>query len=230
MMQPTAKPKMTDAERIRGEPNISTKMMVTKTLNPRPINFGSPLFCVRQYREHLLSKRYIPRQRLRSSCIWTQSVIARSTITIGTSSPILHSISNQIHTYQNQKTASHNLREYPIENLGRNKRHQYLHPDSTQHRSEHSTPRLRTRQFCSRLINRTRPIRVSHSRIIKRNIENIKRRPDDRQQSRANKKRCLGDVYPRHLQRRRYSSGDESSRNEVLGLLRIQIKCATGDC
>ena len=37
---------ITDADRISGEPRISTMTMVTKTLKPRPMSFGSPLYLV----------------------------------------------------------------------------------------------------------------------------------------------------------------------------------------
>ncbi len=40
---PTAKPKIIEADFIKGDPNCSTMMTVTKTLKPRPISFGSPL-------------------------------------------------------------------------------------------------------------------------------------------------------------------------------------------
>ena len=43
IMHPTASPKTTDAERMSGDPKSSTMMIVTKTLNPRPMSFGSPL-------------------------------------------------------------------------------------------------------------------------------------------------------------------------------------------
>lgn len=43
MAQPTARPRMMDADFMRGEPNCSTMITVTKTLKPRPMSFGSPL-------------------------------------------------------------------------------------------------------------------------------------------------------------------------------------------
>jgi len=42
IIQPTARPMITEAERMSGAPMHSTTMMVTKTLKPSPINFGSP--------------------------------------------------------------------------------------------------------------------------------------------------------------------------------------------
>lgn len=43
---PTASPKTTDAERMRGDPKSSTTMIVTNTLNPRPMSFGFPLIAM----------------------------------------------------------------------------------------------------------------------------------------------------------------------------------------
>ena len=40
--QPTPRPIKTAADFIKGEPNCSTTITLTKTLKPRPINFGSP--------------------------------------------------------------------------------------------------------------------------------------------------------------------------------------------
>jgi hypothetical protein len=45
---PTARPKMIEADFMRGDPNCSTMMTVTKTLKPNPMSFGSPLVS-RQY-------------------------------------------------------------------------------------------------------------------------------------------------------------------------------------
>jgi hypothetical protein len=42
-IHPMARPNMTDADRMRGDPKSSTKIMVTNTLNPKPISFESPL-------------------------------------------------------------------------------------------------------------------------------------------------------------------------------------------
>lgn len=43
MAQPTARPKTIEADFMSGEPKSSTMITVTKTLNPRPMSFGSPL-------------------------------------------------------------------------------------------------------------------------------------------------------------------------------------------
>lgn len=70
---PTAKPKMIDADFMSGEPNCSTIMTVTKTLNPRPMSFGSPLWhgTLADDNKNCQPKEDLPRQRL-----WRASIRA----------------------------------------------------------------------------------------------------------------------------------------------------------
>jgi hypothetical protein len=59
--QPTARPRTTDAERMSGDPKSSTKIIVIKTLKPRPISFGSPLSIISIMTREFYGFVFLPR-------------------------------------------------------------------------------------------------------------------------------------------------------------------------
>jgi len=99
MAHPTARPRMMEADFMRGEPNCSTMITETKTENPRPMSLGSPLWAA------LAGTSYFgvgnpPNKRLRRVDVRTQGIIAYPTIAVATPTPILHPIAYEVHAHE----------------------------------------------------------------------------------------------------------------------------------
>lgn len=176
--QPTARPRMMDADFISGEPNCSTTITVTKTLKPRPMSFGSPL-------THALVRLYdgkyshLPRERFRSSNIRAESIESIPTITVRTPAPILHPRIDQVNSHKKQQAPRYNLREYLIQGLRRYHAHCDLNPDRAKHTPQYRAPGIGTRKLRSICCRRASAVRISHGSIVECNGKDVKCWPDD---------------------------------------------------
>jgi hypothetical protein len=73
--------------------------------------------------------RYVPNERFRCSCVGTQSIVSRPTITIAAPAPILHPAIDKVHANKQQQTPRNDLWEDFIQFLGWDHGHRDLDPN-----------------------------------------------------------------------------------------------------
>jgi len=154
-------------------------------------------------------RRDLPNEWFRRIDIWTQCIEASPTITIAAPAPILHSITDQVHSHQQKQTPRHDLGEDLIQLLWRNHGHENLHPYGAKHTPQNRTPRIRTRELRPIICSWTSSILVSHGSVVECYREDIECWSYDRKQTGTNIEWGFGDVDTGYLHCCCDSGGDE---------------------